>query len=212
MPGKNLRVLAGRPLLAYTADAIREAGLAASPCLLTTDDDGIAEVGRGLGWLAPFRRPAHLAGDDATTADAVIHALDWFAAEDGADPKAVMVLQPTSPLRGGAVLRCGLDVLAARPEANSVIAVSPLHVSASHTFCIDECDMLRPVGADDRRVVVPNGALYLTRTAALRSRRSLYAPPIAPIMLDAERAIDIDTESDLRVAEVLLAAAGALPQ
>lgn len=205
VPGKNARMLGGRPLLAYTADAMREAGLVA-PCLLTTDDDEIAAVGRDLGWMAPFRRPAHLAGDDATTADAVLHALDWFAAEHGGDPRAVMVLQPTSPLRGGAVLRQGLDILAARPDVNAVVAVSALHVSAWFTFCIDERDTLQPLSGDDRPVVVPNGALYLTRTAALRAGRSLYAPPVAPVMLDAERAIDIDTESDLAVAEALLAA------
>lgn len=163
-------------------------------------------MGRELGWMAPFRRPARLAGDDATTADAVLHALDWFTAEHGGDPQAVMVLQPTSPLRGGAVLRRGFDILAARPDVNAVIAASALHVSASFTFCIDERDTLQSLSADDRPVVVPNGALYITRTAALRAERSLYAAPIAPVLLDAARAIDIDTESDIAVAEALLAA------
>lgn len=205
LPKKNVRMLAGKPLIAHTADAIGEAGLTA-PCLLTTDDDEIAAIGRDLGWMVPFRRPPDLSNDDATTVDTVLHALDWFAAEHQGDPAAVMVLQPTSPLRGGDVLRRALAILAARAAVNAVISMSALHVPPSYVFIADENETLRPVAADDRPgpALVPNGALYLTRTVALRRAHTLYADPIAPVILDDRRAVDIDTEIDFRTAESLL--------
>lgn len=211
LPGKNLRSIGGTPMLARTAEAIREAGIEA-PCLLTTDDDEIAVVGRELGWLVPFRRPPHLAEDATSTEDAVLHAVDWFAAANGGDPAAVMVLQPTSPLRGGVCLGEGLRLLRTRPELNSVVAMRPLHLSPARLYVADASGLLAALSPEDRRtpVLAPNGALYLTRTKALRSTGSLYAPPIAAVQMDSFRSTDIDTEDDLRLAELLLAA-GLLP-
>jgi CMP-N-acetylneuraminic acid synthetase len=212
LPGKNLRRLAGKPMLAHTADAIRGAGIRA-PCLLTTDDDEIAAVGQGLGWMVPFRRPPHLAADASSTEAAVLHAVDWFAAANGGDPAAVMVLQPTSPLRGSACLVEGVRLLAARPQVNSVVAMRPLHLSPARLYVADGQGLLAAIAPEDRRtpVLVPNGALYLTRIEALRSTGSLYAPPVAAVTMDAFRSTDIDTEDDLRLAETLLAAGLPLP-
>jgi CMP-N,N'-diacetyllegionaminic acid synthase len=206
LPGKNLRPLAGRSLIAHTAEAIAEAGLDA-PAILTTDDAAIAEAGRRAGLRVPFLRPASLATDAATTVDAVLHALDWFKGDTGADPAAVMVLQPTSPLRGGGCLRAAVALLARRPEAGSIVAMTALHLPPSALFLADAAGHAEPLADDARRpVYVPNGALYLTRTERLRAERSLYAEPILPLVLDPRRSVDIDTAADFALAEALLAA------
>ncbi len=213
LPGKNLRRFGERPLLAHTAEALTEANIEA-PVLLTTDDDAIAEYGRGLGWMVPFRRPADLADDRARTVDAVIHALDWFAAERGGDPEMTMVLQPTSPLRGGACLRAALDLLRDHPGVDSVIGMTALHVAPAYLFHADSEGRATPIASDDYRrpVYVPNGALYLTRTPALRSNHTLFAGTLAPLVMDKARSLDIDTEDDLRLGEALLAAGLPEPQ
>lgn len=206
LPGKNLKLLGGRSLIARTADAVAESGLCA-PVLLTTDDDAVAEEGRRVGMLVPFQRPAALSGDAAPTADAVLHALDWFHAERGTDPDAVLVLQPTSPLRGGRILQAAVDLLAARPDADSIVAVTAMHLPADKLFLADARGFAEPLGRDAcRPVYAPNGALYLTRTAPLRAEGTLYAGRVLPLVLDPVRAIDIDTVATWHLAEAALAA------
>lgn len=207
MPGKNLKELAGKTLLAHTALAIQAAGIKA-PVLLTTDDDQIAAEGEQLGWSVPFRRPADLASDDAPTYDAILHALDWFKDANGSDPGAVLVLQPSSPLRGGSCLVSALNVINNQTDTDTVVAVSTLHVPPAHVYSADADGFVHPLdGSDLRRpLYVPNGAVYLTRTAALRKYRSLYAGRIRPLIMEAARSIDIDTEEDWWLAESLHAA------
>lgn len=207
LPGKNLRTLAGRSLLAHTAEAVSASELSA-PVLLTTDDEEIACEGRRLGWQVPFLRPAELARDDSPTIGAVVHALDWWRSAHGADLEAVMVLQPTSPLRGSACLVSAVEMLEACTEYDSVIAVSDLHLSANRVFLPENGGGMGPLARNDLRgpVYVPNGALYLTRTRALRRENTLYAGATRPLVLDAPRGLDVDTETDWLVAEALIAA------
>lgn len=206
LPGKNLRPLAGRSLLAHTAEAIAASGLEA-PVLLSTDDEAIAAEGRRIGWQVPFLRPAALAGDEAPTFGAVLHALDWWRATHGADPAAVMVLQPTSPLRGGACLRSAVALLDDYPRHDSVVAVDTLHVAAGHVYLPTTDGGMAPLSPSDGRgpVYVPNGALYLTRVPALRRDGTLYAVPILPLPLVTPRGLDVDTEDNWLVADSLIA-------
>jgi len=155
----------------------------------------------------PFLRPADLASDIATSVDVTLHALDWFAAEMGADPDLLMLLQPTSPLRGSKCLTVALEMLAHRPDAGCVVAMSAIHLPPSALFLADGTGQATALSDDDRRpVYMPNGALYLTRTAQLRALHTLYAPPILPLVMDQRRAVDIDTPADWAIAEALLAA------
>ena len=204
VPGKNLKNLAGLSLLAHTAKAIEAADVHA-PVLLSTDDEKIAAEGVRLGWDVPFRRPDDLAGDDAGTADVILHALDWYCHTHGTEPPAIMVLQATSPFRGGACICEAVRLLDSRADIDSVIAMTESHIPPAQHFLVAEDGTGIPV-ADDRRCPVyhPNGALYLTRTAALRQARSLYAGKIAPLVINGIRAIDIDTESDFKLAEAAL--------
>ena len=204
LPNKNLRQLVGKSLLARTADAIAEAKLDAC-VLLSTDDDAIAAEGKRLGWLVPFRRPAALATDEATTDDVVLHALDHFAAQSGGDPALLMVLQPTSPLRGGATLIAALELIARRDDADAVIGMAEINLPPTRLFLAGADARAETVSADGRRpVYVPNGAVYLVRTAAFRSGRSLYPRSILPLAMDDIRSIDIDTETDWQFAEAVL--------
>jgi CMP-N-acetylneuraminic acid synthetase len=206
LPGKNLRHLGDRTLLAHTASAIERSGLNIA-VLLSTDDDAIAAEGQRLGWQVPFRRPAHLAEDGATTVDAVLHALDWHRNAHGRDPDTTMVLQPTSPFRGGACLAAAVRMLQERPDIDSVIAMSESNLPAARLY-VSDSDGRAVALATDRRAPVyrPNGALYLTRTRALRRDRSLYAGAVHPLVLGKPYAIDIDTPADWALAEAVLAA------
>lgn len=205
LPRKHIRALAGRTLLEWTQDAIVQAGLRV-PCLLTTDDDEISEAGRRLGWWVPFRRPASLATDTTPTLPVAMHALEWFAREHGGDPAQVMVLQVTSPLRGGACLRKAVMLLADHVEAEAVVGVRRLGVMSPYVFEMDGKGFLRSrrTGNGAQPVYVPNGAMYLIRTAALRAQQTLFPHGTLPLVMDDLSSIDIDSELDWRLAEAAL--------
>lgn len=206
LPGKNLRRLGNASLLQWTAAALEQAGIEA-PCLLSTDDDAIAEAGRALGWLVPFRRPAELSSDEAPTLPVVLHALDWYLAEEGGDPGTIMVLQVTSPFRGGGCLRTGLAALRDQPGADAIIGATRLERSPAGIFAEDGEGFLAPLGGENGQapLFTPNGALYLVRTAALRRHRTLFPPNALALVMDALQSTDIDTDLDWQMAEAALA-------
>jgi CMP-N,N'-diacetyllegionaminic acid synthase len=207
LPGKNRKMLAGKSLLARTADVINEASLGA-PVLLTTDDEQTAADGKKFGWMVPFLRPGELATDESPTIDAVIHALDWYRDQGrGADPASIMVLQPTSALRGARCLTVAYELLRTRADVDSIVAMTAIDLPVNHMYLCGKDGLASPVLNDNRKpVYVPNGALYLARTSAVRGARSLYTSKLLPIVIDKLRAIDIDTDIDWRLAEAAFAA------
>jgi len=205
LPGKNLLPLAGKSLLAHTAEAICASGVDAFT-LLSTDSDKIAEEGERLGWNVPFRRPHHLAGDNATTFDTVLHAVDWYLASTGVDPSAVMVLQPTSPFRGGAIISRAWDLLQTRADIDSVIGMTQFAVPAARMYFASASEVAEPISEEARApVYCPNGVVYLCRTAAMRYDETLFAGSILPLPVNGIRSIDVDTSEDFRLAEAVAA-------
>jgi CMP-N-acetylneuraminic acid synthetase len=206
LPRKNLRLLCGKSLLEHTADAIVGASIDA-PVILSTDDDDIASEGKRLGWSVPFRRPAAHATDDASTIDVILHAMDFYREGTGFDPEQIMVLQPTSPLRGSACLRIAVQWLNSHKEFDAVIGMAELGLPPTRLFFVGKDGATEPVSVDSRSpVYAPNGAIYLARTRAVRAARSLYTSRLAPLVMDAVRSIDIDTELDWRLAESAISA------
>jgi CMP-N,N'-diacetyllegionaminic acid synthase len=209
LPGKNLRSLGGLSLLGWTLKALRAAGFAETP-VLSTDDPAIAAEGRRLGYAVPFVRPAALAADDTPTVPVVLHALDHAAAAGAKEPEYVMLLQPTSPFRPPHLLRDGVAALTASAEAESLVAVRPLHVGLEHVYRPDGAFLARASAAAGPGYV-PSGALYIARTAALRRHRSFVAPRCLWLIHDGISALDIDTEDDWAVAEAAIAAGRVAP-
>jgi N-acylneuraminate cytidylyltransferase/CMP-N,N'-diacetyllegionaminic acid synthase len=207
LPGKNVRLLGGRPLIAWTLETVRAAGLEAR-CVLSTDDEGIAKVGRELGFPVPFMRPPELATDTASSVDVALHAIDW--AEKAWGPvRRLVLLQPTSPLRPKGMIERGLAML--DDEVDAVIGVKPLHRSPSLLFIADEKKNLTPLEQGPaqtlrqatRALYTPNGAFYAVRAQVLRAERTFYPRRMRALELDAICSIDIDDETDFQLAEAV---------
>ena len=211
VPGKNLRSLAGRPLIVWSVDAAR--GIAEiCEILVSTDDAAIAAAARAAGALVPWLRPAELATDTASSVDVCLHALDWYEREHAA-VDGLLLLQPTSPFRTRETLARGIAMFYAA-ERRPVVAVSP---AASHPlWCFRLAGQtLRPYieGADlsARSQDLPpayvlNGALYLIEPERLRQRRTFCGEDMVPLVMDDPvEAIDIDTEWDWTVAQAAAA-------
>ena len=211
VPGKNLRLLGGRPLVRWTLDTARAVSEFCD-VLLSTDDPAIAEAGRAGGALVPWLRPAVLATDSATTVDVALHALSWYEHERS-PVEGLLLLQPTSPFRTADTMRLGIAVFQEH-ERRPVVAVAP---AAGHPFWSFRIvgDRLVPFieggglqlrSQDLPPAYVVTGTLYLIAPADLRMRRSFYGPDVVPLVLDDPmETLDIDTPFDWTLAEALMA-------
>lgn len=214
LPRKNARHLADLPLLGWTSEAVRAAALDGAVCVLSTDDEEIAAIGRSVGLDVPFMRPHHLATDDASAESVALHALDWLAAERGMDPEMVMWLQPTSPFRRPESLRAAMSTLA-EGDCPAVIGVKPLYRSLKTLFRTDKLMSLVPVDSDtasaNRRqalppLYTPNGALYLVLARTLRDTGTFFPQGARGLVMDQIASIDIDDPLDWEIAAAIAAA------
>ena len=121
LPGKNIRPLGGKPLIAWTAEAALESRFI-KRVLLSTDDPQIAEVVQKWGVEVPFIRPASLAQDDTPHIPVLEHAIHWLKENQGACPDYLFILQPTSPLRTAEDIDSAIEI-AIQKNADAVIGV-----------------------------------------------------------------------------------------
>jgi N-acylneuraminate cytidylyltransferase len=212
LPGKNIRPLGGKPLIAWSIQVAQRID-AIGDILVSTDTQDIADVARQAGALVPWLRPAALATDEATSLEVCLHAVDWYESEHGA-VDGLLLLQPTSPFRRRDTLLRGIDQFQSGGR-HPVIGVSPARSHPLWCFRIQGQTMVPFVdGAglqlrsqDLPAAYVINGAFYLVDPRQLRERRSFYGPDMAPlIMTRPEECVDIDSEWDWRIAEALLPA------
>ena len=119
VPKKNIRPLAGYPLIAYSIAAARLCSRI-NRIIVSTDSKEIAELSRRYGAEVPFIRPAEFAGDLSPDRDFVIHALKWFEENEGAVPEYLVHLRPTTPLRDPALIDEAIAAIMSNPEATSL--------------------------------------------------------------------------------------------
>jgi CMP-N,N'-diacetyllegionaminic acid synthase len=211
IPRKNLALLAGRPLLAWTAAAALASGRL-TRVVLSTDDQEIADAGRGLGLEVPFLRPADLAADDTPMLPVLQDLVRRLQAGDGYRPDVLVLLQPTSPLRESRHIDAAVDLLLST-GADSVVSV----VEVPHQF--SPVSVLREEGGrllpwsdgpsvtrrqDKPRVFARNGPAVLAVRRPVVERGSLYGADSRPLVMMAQESVDIDAPWDLELAEWLL--------
>lgn len=197
LPGKNLAPLAGEPLIAHTCRAALESGVFAA-VYVNTDSPAIAAEAQRRGVACPALRPSELATDDAPTRDANRFLLELLAAR-GERGDAVVVLQPTSPLRTADDIRAAWALFQEYAPC-AVVSVSP----------VAPADWLGHVGPDARFEPLPagrtvfrlNGAIYVYGWDDYVTRRD-PARTLAYCM-PARRGIDIDTQEDLDYADFVM--------
>lgn len=213
VPRKNVRMLAGKPLIAWTIEAALAARSLAR-VVVSTEDEEIAEVARKWGAEVPFLRPPELATDEAPTLPVVRHALEWMERQ-GERFDAVCLLQPTSPCRRVEWIDACAEMLE-RLGVDSVATVLP--VPAEHNpdwvYFADERGLLRlSTGEKEplpRRQDLPaayhrEGSVYLARTETVLVKNSLYGDSLAGYVVPSEESINIDTFRDWERAEEALA-------
>ena len=173
--------------------------------LVSTDDPAIASASLEAGAIVPWLRPSDLATDNATSVDAVLHALDWYNSEH-VDVDGVMLLQPTSPYRSRETILKGLKRFS--QQRRSVVAVSEVKIDPARCFVIHTDNLKMCVSnlknTQEAKYAV-NGSLYLISTDELRKTRSFFSTASVPLIVDCPReSLDIDDEFDWWLAERML--------
>jgi CMP-N,N'-diacetyllegionaminic acid synthase len=202
---KNIRMLAGKPLIAWTIDVahnVREI----DRVILTTDDPEIATVGQRYGCDVPFMRPNELAGDNAPGIAPVLHALEMLPGYD-----IVVLLQPTSPLRLKEDVVACIKVVAT--GAPACVTVQSLRHGIHLLYEMDSQANLVPACSkefstarrqDTQKVQMLNGAVYAADIAELLKHKSFLFQGMKAHEMPPHRSIDIDDQLDLEMAELLL--------
>jgi CMP-N-acetylneuraminic acid synthetase len=204
---KNLAPLAGRPLLAYTADAVR-ASRRLARTIVSTEDPEIAAAAQAMSLEVPFLRPAALAADDTPMLPVVQHALQ--ATGGGFD--AVVLLQPTSPLRRGEHIDAAVDLLESSGADSVVTVVEVPHQYSPVSVLRLEDGRLRPVQEGPRptrrqdkpRFYARNGPAVVAVKASVVEAGSLYGDDSRPLVMPMRDSHDIDSADDLELIELLL--------
>lgn len=204
---KNIKELVGKPLIFWTIDAARKARCV-DRIVVTTDDDEIAGIALNLDAEVPFMRPRELALDSTPGIDPVIHAIENLPKYDW-----ILLLQPTSPLRVAEDIEAIYKLCV---DNQSPSAVSVTEVGSNHPYWMygqDQNGYLYPF-VNNRPVVScrqsfpraysVNGALYLARTDWLLRGRSFIGPETLGYTMPRERSVDLDTDFDWRMAELLM--------
>jgi len=215
IPRKNIRTFAGKPLLAWTAEAALASML--DRVILSSEDEEIVSLGRILGLDVPFTRPAELAGDTAASIDVVLHAVKTLEEKEGYRPDAIMLLQPTSPLRRTKHIDESIDLLSRDAKANSLVSVvkAPHNMIPESLMRFNDRGYIEPLLSWDSSIhqrqnkpvyYARNGAaIYLVRTDTLYKTRTLYGEKIIAYEMSKEDSVDIDDSFDWNIAEFLMA-------
>ena len=209
VPGKNIKLLNGKPLLAYTAEIARQSALLTT-LIVSSDDTTIIEVAKQMGIAVPFVRPLALAQDESPTIDVVKDALEWFGT-NGVYFDAVCLLQVTTPFRTVAFLNEAINKFI-NTECDSLVSVLPVpaEYNPHWTFERDTNGYLKIATGENkiisRRQDLPaafhrDGSIYITKTEVVLKQNSLFGEKISFIESNPEFYVNIDTPEDWEVAE-----------
>jgi CMP-N,N'-diacetyllegionaminic acid synthase len=221
IPRKNIRPLAGRPLISHVLGAIA-ASDTVERVVVSTDDEEIAAVARDAGAETPFLRPAELAGDEVSGIAVVEHALRWLADEEGYEPELVLLVQPTEPFVRPEQIRAALELLVERGADSAITTVEvprnfhPFHVRVADGDGWLQFDRPEEHAAHPTRQSDPPryafGNLYWFRREAFLAERHVEPGRRVGLPIDPLSALDLNTEEDWRLAELLAAHADDPPR
>lgn len=207
LPGKNIKLLNGKPLIAYTIESALKAK-EITRVIVSTDDDDIAKISKEYGAEIPFMRPAHLATDTALSIDAYEYTLRKLELDENLKIENFIVLQPTSPLRTSENIDAAIRLFKEK-NAFSVISFCQEHHPISWHKYISNSGNLESIfeeklqnRQDIKTTYYPNGAIYIMRKDVFVAR-NYYSKETYAYLMDRKTSIDIDTYEDFDYAEFI---------
>ncbi|ENH98115.1 acylneuraminate cytidylyltransferase [Gracilibacillus halophilus YIM-C55.5] len=211
LPGKNIKKLNGKPLIAYTIEAAKNSN-EFDEIIVSTDSQEYANISKSFGANVPFLRDNSLATDKSPTWDAVKEVLTWFQEKRNINFSTVCVLQPTSPLRDSHDIIKAFSVFKVK-QAKSVVSVSEVDYNPNLTNILPDNHSLNGFISTDnekkRRQELEeyyrlNGAIYIRRAEEILKDDPIYTEETYAYIMSKENSIDIDDYIDFLFAEVVM--------
>lgn len=207
---KNIVKLNDLPLIVYSIRAALESKNTLR-VIVSTEDSEISDIAKSYG-AEVLTRPLNLAQDDSSSSDVIIHCLDTLELRENYKPDIVILLQPTSPLRTSVHIDAVFELFN-QNVCDAVISVSePIHHPLK-SFKLNEDGYLTGMFKNEfcflprqklPKVLVPNGAIYLIKTAIFKVSRSLIPPKTVPYIMSKINSVDIDDMDDLNYGAFLM--------
>ncbi len=212
LPGKNIRPLCGKPLLAWSIQSALKSRYV-DEVLVSTDADEIANIAIAFGAQAPFRRPAELAGDNATTLAAVEHALDFYRERLRRQFDLLVLLEPTSPLRQDSDVDTMLESLTGNWDRfDSIVSIGEVREHPSLMKRIKDasiepyCDGLEQTTRrqDNPPAYFPYGVAYIVKVPILLEERKFFSRRCSYHVLKRYQGYEIDDLYDFMCVEAIM--------
>ena len=210
VPGKNIRLLSDKPLIAYTIEAAIQSNLF-DHIIVSTDSEEIAEVSRKYGAEVPFLRPDDLSGDAVSSDAVVLHALEYYEMQ-GEKFDTVCKLQPTSPLRAGKHIIEAYNLLLDK-DSDYVVSVCECEHSPLWSGVLGPDNSMDSFMEEQNksscRQYLPkyyrlNGAIYIAKVELYQKNRNFLGKNATAYIMEQEDSIDIDSILDFEIAEFLI--------
>ncbi|AWW26386.1 cytidylyltransferase domain-containing protein [Acetobacterium sp. KB-1] len=206
---KNIKILNGKPLIAYTIETALKSKVF-DKLIVSTDSQEYAEISRFYGAEVPFLRPKYLSGDEAATNDVIVDIIERLEA-CGEKYDSLMILQPTSPLRRIEDIVNSINLLNEK-SANAIISLCEMDHSPVYAGLIPEdlrIDGFIKKGISSRRQDLPryyhpNGAIYLAKVNYFMEHRDLYQDKCYAYIMNKRNSIDIDDQFDFEFVEFIM--------
>ena len=207
VPRKNLREIAGKPLIAWAIEAGKKSQYI-DRLILSSEDPEIISKARSWSCEVPFVRPAELARDETPGIDPVLHALSELPEKYD----YIVLLQPTSPLRLAEDINGCLETCL-HHHASACVTVTEVDQSPFWMYRVNTSHRLVPLidqeSLPNRRqdlppVYIVNGAVYVAQTTWLQQQRTFLTTETVAHIMPRERSLDVDTELDLKICESLI--------
>lgn len=211
---KNIRIVGDKPLIAWTIEESKKSKYI-DHLVLSSDDPEIIQVAQSYGCHIPFVRPKHLAQDTSSSIDVVFHAIDQIPGYD-----LIVLLQPTSPLKTVSDIDLCIEKCF-KSKTKSCVSAREVNDNPHWVFSLNNenqmIPLLNPEKRPSRRQDLPNfytfnGAVYVASTEFLRENRSFLSPETVIHIMDSETSIDLDTEFDFQVLDLLISKTNKTPK
>jgi CMP-N,N'-diacetyllegionaminic acid synthase len=213
VPKKNIKLLAQKPLIGYMIDAAEKSPFL-DRVIVSTDCEQIKKVALELGAKVPFNRPKNISGNCASV-KVIQHAVRWIEKHDGLRVDVVVTLQPTSPFCLSQDIDKAIEMFIKKRGVTSVFAAMNVEQRPEWMFKLLPNNKVEPYLSGvlkGRRVVrqflnklvIPNGAIYVTKRESLFEESALITKDATAYVMPVERSIDIDEEFDFVIAECLM--------
>ncbi len=214
VPDKNIRLLAGKPLIAYSI-AIASLINNIDRVIVSTDSDQYASIAREYGAEVPFLRPPEISGDNSGDYDFIKHALDWMQDNEGYQPEHIIHLRPTTPLREVSYVESAMEAMKRDNQATALRSIHEMSESAYKTFEIDEgylksiCSRSSDIEAANRprqkfrKTYDANGYVDIIKTSYIRASRKIHGDRVIGYI--TPRVFEVHTLEDFQYLEYQIA-------